>query len=205
MKEEFKYHDYMQENYWSKVNKENKEILNVYLDYCKFQNKSPSTIFIYKNNIRIFLIWILHYANNKKVENIINRNLYQFAIWMNNTVKLSEIRIMNLSRSINAFLLFIREQLAKKHIDFNVKLLEPNQGKYKSEIKSKEALTEQQVNFLLKELIEKGKYKYALLVVCMILSKSSKEEIIQFKVNFFDEDNIKDGFYKTNNLDIKLI
>jgi len=47
------------------VSKENKELMNEFIDYLKSIDKSPTTINGYINDLNIFFVWNLQNNNNK--------------------------------------------------------------------------------------------------------------------------------------------
>ena len=59
------YNDVFNEELWEKVNKDNKDLLNDFVEYKKSSNKSSQTIYKYYQAMRIFFIWNLEHNNNK--------------------------------------------------------------------------------------------------------------------------------------------
>jgi site-specific recombinase XerD len=58
-------HDLTSDEKISKISKENKELMDEFLNYLSSIDKSPNTINGYINDLHIFLCWNLEQNNNK--------------------------------------------------------------------------------------------------------------------------------------------
>ena len=68
---------------WEKVNKENIQLLEDFLEYKKSSDKSPQTIEQYYQMIRLFFCWNLDYNNNKFFVDIKKREFIKFFSFFN--------------------------------------------------------------------------------------------------------------------------
>lgn len=188
---------YVTEENWGKVNSDNKQLFNDFIDYCKTEDKSPQTIKVYKSNIKIFLVWLLVYAHNKRFVDITKRDIMQFQNWMINTMELSPARVKNLRAPVSSMSTFIEDILDDEYPDFK-NIVSKIKPPVKQDVRTKTVLSNEQVEMLIKKLVEEKDYQKACFVACLAASGVRKGEIIEFKVSFFDKKALDtEGMYHT--------
>lgn len=178
------------------VNEENKQLFNDYMDYCKSEDKSPATCVVYESNLKIFFVWMLEYAKNKSIIDLSKRDVMQFQNWMINSMNLSPARVRNLRASISSMSNFICDILDVEYPNFR-NIISKIKPPANQNVREKTVLTAEQVDRLLKTLVEQGKFQQACLVACLAASGVRKGEIVQFKTTFFNEEVLCDGMYST--------
>lgn len=191
-------HRYFTEEKWAEVNKENKQLYDEFFVYCRSTDKSPDTIESYASNLRIWFLWMLDYANNKRFYDITKRDIMNFQDWMMNKQGLSSNRVRQLKSSVSSMSNFIVDMLDKEYPDFK-NIVNKIKPPAKQSVREKTVLSNEQVEELLKKLVDMKKYQQACLLACLAGSGVRKGEIIQFKVNFFDDSRYDEesGFYVT--------
>lgn len=191
-------HRYYSDEKWELVNKNNKKLFEDFLRYCRSTDKSPDTIESYTSNLKIFFLWMLDNADNKDFTDIEKLDIMNWQDWMITDQGLSSNRVRQLKSTVSSLSNYICDMLDKKHPDFR-NIVNKIKPPVKIEVREKTVFTNEQIDFLLKSLVDKKKYMQACLVACLAASGVRKGEIVQFKVNFFDDSRYDDdcGFYIT--------
>lgn len=198
MSRKTKQHRYYSDEKWELVNKNNKKLSEDFLRYCRSTDKSPDTIESYTSNLKIFFLWMLDYADNKDFIEIEKIDIMNWQDWMITDQGLSSNRVRQLKSTVSSLSNYICDMLDNKHPDFK-NIVNKIKPPVKVEVREKTVFTNEQIDFLLKTLVNRKKYMQACLVACLAASGVRKGEIVQFKVNFFDEDRYDEecGFYIT--------
>jgi site-specific recombinase XerD len=182
---------------WDAVSKENKELMNEFVEYCKSTSKSPQTIEGYTNDIMIFYVWNLQNNNNKFFIDLTKRDVMKYQNWLVNDLKVSSNRVRRLKSSISSMSKFIEAIMDDLYPDFRP-IINKVPAPPKQDVRDKTVLSDEQVDYLLNYLVEKGKYQQACAVALAVASGSRKSEILRFKVSYFVDENIKyNALYKT--------
>lgn len=191
-------HSYFTEEKWERVNPNNKKLREDFLRYCRSTDKSPDTIESYTSNTRIFFLWMLENADNKDFTDIEKLDILNFQDWMITDQHLSSNRVRQLKSTISSMSNYICDMLDKKYPDFR-NIVNKIKPPAKIEVREKTVFTNEQVDYLLKTLVERKKYMQACLIACLAASGVRKGEIIQFKVDFFDVKRFDEeaGYYIT--------
>jgi len=182
---------------WKQVSKENKELLNDFMEYCKSTNKSIKTIDGYLNDIMIFMVWNLQNNDNKFFIDFTKRDVIKYQGWLVGTQKLSSARVRRLKSAISSMSNFIESVMDDLYPDFKP-IINRIPAPPSQPVRDKTALTDEQIEFLLNYLAEKGKYQQACALALAVSSGARKSELLRFKVSYFIDDNIiYDALYKT--------
>ena len=182
---------------WEQVSKENKELMNDFMEYCKSTNKSVKTIDGYLNDIMIFMVWNLQHNNNKFFIDFTKRDVMKYQGWLVNTQNLSSARVRRLKSALSSMSNFIESVMDDLYPNFRP-IINKIPAPPKQEVRDKTVLEDEQVEYLLNYLVGKGKYQQACAVALAVYSGSRKSEILRFKVNYFTDENIMYGsLYKT--------
>lgn len=182
---------------WNQVSKENKEVMNEFLDYCKSVDKSPTTIKAYNDDLRIFFVWNLENNNNKFFVDFTKRDIMKYQNYLIHENKVSPNRVRRLKAAISSMSNFIESMMDDLYPAFK-NIVNKVPAPSKVEVRDKTVLTEEQVQYLLDYLVENKKYQQACAVALAVASGSRKSEILRFKVSYFVDNNIKYGaLYKT--------
>lgn len=102
------YNKIYNETDWNNVNKENKYVMNDYLEEYKQRKKKPSTIKQYHNDLRIILIYILHNCENKSIFELKKKDFRRMNLWMAEK-NMSNARINRLMSSVRSLLTYCED------------------------------------------------------------------------------------------------
>ncbi len=191
------YNNIVTEELWNKVNEENKELLEEFLEYLQSTDKSPTTINSYNSDIQIFFVWNLQKNKNKFFVDINKREIMKYQNYLLNELKHSSNRIRRLKSSISSMSNFIESMMDDLYPDFR-NIINKVPAPVKQPVREKTVLTEEQVQELLDYLVENKKYHHACVFALALASGSRKAELLRFKASYFQDENIKYGaLYKT--------
>jgi integrase len=192
-----KQHSIVTPELWEQVNKDNKELLSEFLEYCRSTSKSPKTIEGYYGDASIFFVWNLQYNDNKFFVDFTKRDVLKYQSWLVNELKVSSNRVRRLKSSISSMSNFIESVLDDVYPAFKP-IINRIPAPPKQDVRTKTILTDEQVEFLLNYLVENKKYQQACVLALAAASGSRKSELLRFKVSYFVDENIKyNALYKT--------
>lgn len=190
------YNNIVTEEKWGLVNKENKSLLDEWIEYLNSVDRSNETISQYVNDAKIFFCWVMEYADNKFFVNINKRDIMKFQNYLLNTLKQSPNRIRRLKSCISSLSNYIESMLDDVYPQFR-NIVNKIPAPAKEVVRDKTVLEEEQVDYLLKYLIDKEDYQRACLFALAAFSGSRKSELLRFKVSYFKDEYIVNGLYKT--------
>ena len=184
-----------------KVNPKNKELLDSALKYYKSSDRTATTIKNYKNQLEIFFCWNYKENGDKFFIDLRKRDFVFFLGYVRNELKASSQRVGSFKAALSSFSNVIEIMYDLEYPNFRnvVRNLEPV---VKTSVREKTVLSEEQVDEFLRKLVEMGKYQLACYLALLASSGCRKSELIQMKVEFFDEKHeVFDGFmYKTDDI-----
>ncbi len=191
------YNDIVNDELWSKVNKDNKELLGEFIEYLQSTNKSPLTIINYESDIKICFVWSLQHNKNKFFVEFTKRDIMKYQNWLLNTLNLSSSRVRRLKSTISSMANFIENVLDEDFPDFR-NIVNKIPAPVKQPVREKTIFEDEDIDDLLNILVENKQYQEACALALAAGSGSRKSEIPRFKVEYFKEENIKFGaLYKT--------
>jgi site-specific recombinase XerD len=160
---------------------------------------SPNTINGYHGDIQICFVWNLQNNDNKFYPDFTKRDIMRYQNWMVNEQNLSSNRVRRLKAAISSMSNYIESVLDEEPEFKNYKnIVNKIPAPPKQEVREKTVLSDEQVDGLLKQLVDEGKYQQACVLALAAASGSRKSELLRFKVSYFVDDNIKYGaLYKT--------
>lgn len=181
------------------INKENIYLRDEFLKYMKATKHAESTISVYKNDLDIFFVWNEEYNQNKKFVDVTKRDFTNFQIWLMEENGNSPARVRRIKATISSMSNFIENILdeEKEYSGFksNIKKVAspPN-----SPTRKKTVYSDEQLEYLLEELVNREMYDKACIVALGMCSGRRKAELLRYKVSYFDDSNlIYGGLYKT--------
>ncbi len=191
------YNNLTSEELITRISKENKELMNEFINYLKSVDKSPNTIDSYINDLHIFFCWNVEHNDNKFFIKFTKRDIVKYQNYLIHDLKHSSNRVRRLKSAISSMSNFIEAILDEDFPDFK-NIVNKIPAPDKVEVREKTVMSDEQVNELLKYLVDKKKYQQACAVALAVSSGSRKAEILRFKVSYFIDENIKYGaLYKT--------
>jgi site-specific recombinase XerD len=191
------YNDICTPELLAKISKDNQELMQEFLNYLRSIDRSPTTIKGYQNDLEIFFVWNLQNNKNKFFIDLSKRDVMRYQNYLINELQHSSNRVRRLKSSLSSMSNFIESILDEDYPNFK-NIINKIPAPDKVEIRDKTILSDEQVDYLLKYLVEHKKYQQACAVALAVSSGSRKAEILRFKVSYFVEENIKYGaLYKT--------
>lgn len=190
------YNNIVTEEKWNMVNKENKSLLDEWIEYLHSVDRSNGTITQYVNDAKIFFVWLMECAGNKFFVDINKRDIMKFQNYLLNTLKQSPNRIRRLKSCISSLSNYIESMLDDVYPQFR-NIVNKIPAPAKEAVRDKTVLEEDQVDYLLKYLVDKEDYQRACLFALAAFSGSRKSELLRFKVSYFKDEYIVNGLYKT--------
>lgn len=179
------------------INKENKELLEEFVEYLKSTDKSDGTIKGYISDIQIFFAWLFENAKNKSFVDINKRDVMRYQNYLINTLQCSPNRTRRLKASLSSLSNFIENILDDCYPDFR-NIINKIPAPVKETVREKTVLEDDEVQALLDFLVSKKQYQKACILALAWASGSRKSELLRFKVDYFKDENIIYGsLYKT--------
>lgn len=178
---------------------ENKDLYEDFLSYLSSIDRSIRTIESYKNDLEIFFVWNLQHNKNKDFIDITKREFAKFQNHALNTWEWSPNRIRRVKSTLSSLSNYIENILDEEEKYKNYRpIVKKIEDPVKENIREKTILTDEQVDSLLSTLVEQKQYQKACVVALAAMCGARKSELLRFKVDFFNDDNIVfDALYKT--------
>lgn len=177
---------------WEKVSKENKIIMNDYLEEYKQRKKSKGTIDQYFNDLRIVFIFILNELNNQSILNLKKKDFRRFNIWCQER-DMSNARVNRLMSSIRSMLAYVEDD---EEYDYEVNYASKVKGLAKEPVRIDEDdffMTYEQIIRIRDELLKRGELKLAVLHMILFDSAGRRNEVHQI---------LKEGLLEGNKTNI---
>lgn len=192
------YNNIFDEKDWEKVNQENKQLLDDFIEYKKSSNKSAETLKQYYNMIRLFFIWDYKNNGDKVFVNLKKRELIHFFGTAVETWDWSPSRIATVKSSLSSLSNYIENILDDEYPDFR-NIITKIETPSKKPVREKTIMTQEQIDDCLFKLCEAKKYQVACYFALACYSGARKSELLRFKTSYFEDSNLILGgcMYKT--------
>lgn len=192
------YNNICTEEKLEKVNEENLELADDFLEHLVTTDRAESTITQYRAAINIFWCWNLEFNKNKSFVELTKREISKFQKHALNIWKWSPRRmrfVKSVMRSLENFILNI---LDDDYPDYK-RIWDKIENPVNEAVREKSVFTDEELQILLDKLVERKDYMKACVLALAIYGGRRKAELVRFKVSYFDNDNlICDGaIYKT--------
>lgn len=169
---------------WENVNKENKNILDDYVLELRSKKKSDGTIYQYTADIKAFYCWVHDNLNNKSVLDMKKRDFRNFFLFMEEK---SPARINRVQCSIRNLLEFAAQD--EDEYDYDINVMRNIKGLPKETVREIHFLTDEQIELILQNLLDQGKYQKALYLSLSYESAGRRNEVHQVEKHKFLENN----------------
>lgn len=174
------------EEIYEKVSEENKEILDDYVMEMKSRKKSPKTIEQYVSDIKRFYCW--NYTNNKNKSILTaKKRLFRKYFLDLQEAGAGSARINRQQSSLRNLLNFLAED-DDIYDEYEMNAMQYIKGVPQETIREIIFLSNEQVEMLVNELINREKYKIAMFVSLAYDSVGRKAEIAQVTRESFEGD-----------------
>jgi len=191
------YNKIFNEEDWAKVNPDNKQLFEEWIMYLQSTDKSKGTILQYTNDMRILFIFLMKRCNNKFVIDLNKRDIIAFQGYSINTWGHSSNRTRRIRSCLSSLCNFVENIMDDLYPDFR-NIVNKIEAPVKKPVREKTILTEEQVEKLLKELVETKQYQKACVFALAANCGARLSELVRFKVSYFNESNLQNNaYYKT--------
>lgn len=180
-------------------------LIEMYLEYLKAEGKTSKTLKNYESDLRIFFTWYEKNTTLKGKPKGFEKIKVQDIIKLQAQLLESGMSINRYSRlkSVISSLSNYCENILAEDEDFEEfkgfrNIVNKVKKPVKEAVREKTILTEEQIELLLNKLLEKQKIQMACALALAVYGGARKAELLEFKVSYFDDNNIKFGsLYKT--------
>lgn len=180
-----------------KYNPENRRLKNDFLIYLKSIQRSPTTIHGYNSDLDIFFVWNFENNKDKCFVDVSKRDIVVFQNWLSENNKNGPSRIRRLKSALSSLSNYIENILDDEYKGFRP-IIRKIEDPANVPSREKTVLTQDQLKYLLDELIRRGRYEVMCGVALAAFSGRRKSELVLFKTEYFSEANVICGaLYKT--------
>lgn len=182
----------------SKVNPENIELENDFLEYLESIDRSKGTIKQYKANLHVFWCWNKEHNKNKSFIELTKREFAKFQNHAINVWQWSPKRTRTVKATLSSLSNFIENILDDEYENYKP-IVRKIESPADEAVRTKSVFTEEELQALLDKLVEKELYQKACVLALAIYSGRRKSELTRFRLSYFDESNLICGgaLYKT--------
>lgn len=168
------------------INKDNMDLLEDFLDYLISIDRSPKTLIQYESDLHIFLNWVRLKAKNKFFIDITKSDISKFQTWLLKEGK-SPARIRGLKSAMSSMSNYIVKMRDDEFATFKniVNHIDPPKL---APVRKKTIFSVDEVENLLRVLLDIGKIQHACLVAIVSASGMRISELVQVKVSWFKGD-----------------
>ena len=171
---------------WDLVCKYNKNLMDDFLLELKSQKKSQGTINQYKNDLRILFIYIHDELDNKEIYKLKKKHFRNYMLWLQEK-DMSNARINRLMSALRSMLTYTSDEEDYED-ELEINYAQKVKGLQKEKVREIIFLTDEEVTYIYKRLIEEKKYQQALLCALMYDSAGRRNECFQVSKDFGELD-----------------
>lgn len=188
-----------------KINPENKQLGEDWLEYLQSIDRSPQSIVAYRSDLNIFWVWCMEFNNNKFFTKLTKREIAKFQNHALNTWGWSPNRIRRVKSCLSSLSNYIENVLDdEKEFENFRPIIRKIENPNKETVREKTILPDETVDFLLETLVKNKKYEQACAVAIAAYSGMRKSELLQMKTDFFNDDHfVYDSMWKTDKIRAK--
>lgn len=179
------------------ISEENITLMDDFLDYLNSVDRSPKTISSYRSDLYIFFVWNLQNNKNKYFVELNKRELAKFQSHALNVWDWSSNRIRRVKSTLSSMSNYIENILDDEIKNFKP-IIRKIESPKKEPRREKTVIPDEEVDRVLNELVEQGKYQMAVALALAAMSGARKSELLLFKMDYFTDDNIVfEALFKT--------
>ena len=186
------------------VNPKNMQLLSDFLDYLRSIQRSNTTISGYENDIQIAWVWCLQNNGNKFFVEWTKRNIVAYQNWLLNKNENSPARVRRLKAALSSLSNYIESVLDDEFPNFR-NIINKVENPVNRPVREKTVWDDDELDKLLKTLIEHSEYEKACYLALAMYSGRRKSELCRFKVTDFTDDRLVCGgaLYKSSPIKTK--
>lgn len=166
---------------WAEVSQENKDMMDDFLEEYRQRKMKKSTIEGYFQDLRIVLIYIKRFCNNKCIFDLGKKDFRRLSIWLNEDLQLSSARTNRMMSATRSLLNYCEND---DEYDYDNNIAKKVHGLPKEPVKTDEEdffMSYEQIMKLREELIKKDKLQLAVLHMLLYDSGGRRNEVYQIK------------------------
>ena len=181
-----------------RVNSENLELENDFLEYLASIDRSKGTIAQYRADLHIFWCWNLDNNKNKYFVDLTKREIAKFQNFAINTWQWSPKRIRRVKSTLSSLSNYVENILDDEYEGYKP-IIRKIESPADDIVRVKTVFQMSDLQPLLDKLIEEKEYMKACILALAMYSGKRKAELTRFKVSYFDDSNLICGgsLYKT--------
>jgi integrase len=182
---------------WAKVNPNNKKLLKQWQTYLRSTGKSEGTIKQYEYDIKIIFIFLLKECDNRFIVDLNKRDIISFQGQSVNEWGHSSNRTRRMKSCLSSLCNYIENIMDDLYPNFR-NVVNRIESPIKQPVREKTILSDEQVETVLKTLVESEQYQKACVFALAANSGARLSELVRFKVSYFQEKNLlNSAYYKT--------
>lgn len=179
-----------------KVNPENIQLGNDFLEYLTSIDRSKTTVNAYRNDLNIFWCWCLDYNKNKFFVDLSKREIIKFQNHCLNEWQWSPARVRRVKATLSSLSNYIENMLDDEY-EFRP-IIRKIESPAACTVRDKTVFDEEQLQLLLDTLVENKQYDKACMLSLAMNNGRRKSELPRMKTSYFTDDNVIYGsLYKT--------
>lgn len=191
------YNNITSEEKLAKVNPENIQLGNDFLEYLTSIDRSKTTINSYDADLKVFWCWNEEFNNNKFFVDLSKRDIAKFQNHALNTWGWSPARMRRVKSTLSSLSNFVESMLDDEYKDYRP-IVRKIENPAACAVREKTVFSKEQLQKLLDYLVEKGQYDKACMLALCMSNGRRKSELPRLKLSYFTEENIIYGsLYKT--------
>ena len=178
---------------WVQVNEENKHIVDDYLEEYRQRKMKVGTIRQYKNDLRIILIYVKRFCNNRCLFDLSKKDFRRLSLWFTEDLKLSSARTNRLLSATRSLLTYCEDD---DDYEYDNNVAKKVKGLPKEPVRTNEDnffITFEQIMKVREELLRRGELQLAVLHMLLFDSGARRNEVWQVK---------KDGLLEGNKTNV---
>lgn len=182
----------------NQVNEQNLELEDSFIEYLESTDHSIGTIKQYRSILHVFWCWNLEYNKNKFFVDMTKRDFIKFQNHAINVWEWSPRRVKTVRATLSSLSNYIENILDDEFTGYR-KIVDKIEAPQNEAVREKTVFTNGEIQLLLDNLVENGKYMKACFVALALYSGRRRAELTRFKVSYFDKSNLICGgaLYKT--------
>jgi len=166
---------------WALVNQVNKNVMNDFLEEYKQRKLKKSTIDAYFQDLRIIMLYVKRFCDNKSILELGKKDFRRLSIWLSEDLKVSNARTNRLMSATRSMLTYCE---ADDETEYENNVAKKVKGLPKEPVKTNEDdffMTFDQIWRVREELIKRGKLQLAVLHMLLFDSAGRRNEVHQIK------------------------
>jgi len=173
----------------AKINIQNKELKQDFLDYLESVDRSEQTVYQYSKDLDSFFVWNLQSNDNKFFVDIKKRDYIKWQKWAMDILGWSPARLKRVKATLSSLSNYIERILDDEYPNFR-SVITKIESPIKEPVREKTVLTDEQIKELLDRLTAEERYEQACAVAILAYSGMRKAELLLMKTSYFTESNI---------------